>query len=279
MAKHARVTMQAAEDEKHIPLYERKSKKMRTVLIVIILLLVVFICAGGALLYQLFDEAQNTATQQAQQQTDTNSISSDADTQDSSSEVSKLTTVPDLVSLVGLSQDEAIEILSHGAEISAYRDVNEEDNPVKTEVTVSLTDEPSDDTSGSPSVYLSLNDAGVIIEAGYSVATSSIGYGSISFVDAIENESIIEKTLEEAGLSVSAGSCVLPSDKTLYSTYATDGTTLTKEYYSFTGNGTSSSATFGWMGSLSYDYTVANATSNLADTIRTIYVYVSAQSN
>jgi uncharacterized protein YxeA len=269
--------MQAAEDEKHIPLYERKSKKMRNVLIVIIFLLVVFICAGGALLYQLYDEAQNTATQQAQQQTDTNTISQESGAQDSSSEVSKLTTVPDLVSLIGLTQDEAIEALAHGAEISAYREVNEEDNPAKAEITVSLTDEPSDDNSGSPSVYLSLDESGSIIEAGYSVATSSIGYGSISFVDAIENESIIEKTLEEAGLSVAAGTCVLPSDKTQYSTYATDGTTLTKEYYSFSGSGTADSGTYGWTASLSYDYTVANATSNLADTIRTIYVYVSAQ--
>ena len=114
-----------------------------------------------------------------------------------------------------------------------------------------------------------------VIESGYSAATSSLGYGSVSFTDAVQNEHIVEETLAEAGLTVSYGTAQLPEDKMLYSTYDTDGTTLVKEYCSFNGTGMADGVEHGWDAILSYDYSVANATDNLNDTIRTIYIYIS----
>ena len=184
--------------------------------------------------------------------------------------------MPNLVQLLGMDQNQAVEALSHGAQVTGLTDVNEEGNPVKKQVSIALSDEPADARSGTPSVYLYLNEEGKVVRAGYSVATSSIGYGTLSFADAVTNERIIEKTVEEAGLAVGQQAAALPEDKTVYSTYASDGTTLTREYCEFSGTGTAGGVEHPWQASLSYDYNMANATGNLADTIRTIYVYIGA---
>ena len=125
-------------------------------------------------------------------------------------------------------------------------------------------------------MYLGLNEEGKTIQAGYSAATASLGYGTLSFADAVTNERIVEKTLQEAGINVPAGSAVLPEDKTTYSTYATDGTTLVKEKCSFSGTVDFDGAPHEWSSVLLYDYSAANMSGNLADTIRIIYVYVNA---
>lgn len=265
---------QHAKDD--IPDYMRHSRKMRRILIAVIIILVCLLIAGGVLIFQLIQTSNNAATQQTQNQiSDIESINNSTP-KDSSSTTTKKTNVPDLVSLLGLNVDQAIEVLQHGAQVTSTIDVNEEGSAIRAEVRIALTAEPSDSKSGSPMVYLSLNEEGLAIQAGYSVATSSLGYGSLSFSDAIENEHIVEKTLEEAGLEVAENSAVLPDDKMQYSTYASDGVTLTKENCSFEGVGsTAEGAEHSWTAILSYDYTTANATGNLIDTIRTIYVYIS----
>lgn len=261
------------------PEYMRKSRRMRKILLVIIIILVALIIAGCILGYQLFQTANTAATQQSQSQDVSSSTFTDegAATKDASTTTVKTTTVPDLVSLLGLNVDQAIEVIQHGAQVTSSVEVNEEGNPIRTEVRLGLTAEPSDTRSGTPTVYLSLDDNGAIIQSGYSVGTSALGYGSLSFSDAITNEHLIEKTLDEAGLKVDTGSVVLPEDKMVYSSYASDGTTLTRENCSFEGSGTTAGgAVLPWTAILSYDYTTANATGNLADTIRAVYIYVAA---
>lgn len=253
--------------------YIQKSTRMRNVLIVIVVLLVALLVAICVLGFQIFDAARNTAVQQTQV-TGTDTTTED-EASDASPTVAKKTTVPDLVSLLGKTQEAAIAELAHGAQVTRTLEVNEEGNPIRTDVQIALTAEPSDSRTGTPTVYLGINEAGGIIRAGYSVATSSLGYGSLSFTDAVVNEHIIEKTLAEAGLTVSVGSAQLPADKMAYSTYDSDGTTLVKEYYAFTGVGQATGVEHAWEGILSYDYSMANATGNLNDTIRTIYIYIS----
>lgn len=260
------------------PEYMRKSKRMRKILLAVIIVLIALIVAGCVLGYQLFQTASTAATQQTQAQNVSSATFTDEGaTKDASTATAKTTTVPDLVSLLGLNTDQAIEAIQHGAQVTSSVEVNEEGNPIRTEVRLGLSAEPSDAKSGTPTVYLSLDENGTIIQSGYSVGTSALGYGSLSFSDAISNEHLIEKTLDEAGLKVEEGSVVLPEDKMVYSTYASDGTTLTRENCSFEGTGvTSAGATLPWNAVLSYDYTTANATGNLADTIRTVYVYIAA---
>lgn len=265
-----------SKGEPEPPEYMKRSRRMRRILLVIIIVLVVLVAAGCVLTYMLVDTARNAASQQTQSSmSDVESISEDG-AKDASTSTSKRTTVPDLVGLLGMNQDQALEALQHGAQVTGLTEVNEEENPVKMQVSIALSDEPADSRSGTPSVYLDLNEEGLVIRSGYSVATSSIGYGTLSFADAVENERIIEKTVEEAGLIVPNQTAVLPEDKMTYSTYASDGTTLTREYCEFSGTGTASGVEHPWQASLSYDYNMANATGNLADTIRTIYVYIGA---
>ncbi len=254
--------------------YMQRSSRMRKVLIVVIVLLVLLLAGIGFFGFKIFQSAQDAAVQQTQV-SDANTITEGDAGNDASANTSKKTTVPDLVGLLGHTQEEAIAMLQHGAEVTRSMEVNEEGNPVRLELQVALADEPSDSRSGTPTVYLSLNEGGVIIETGYSAATSSLGYGSVSFTDAVQNEHIVEETLAEAGLTVSYGTAQLPEDKMLYSTYDTDGTTLVKEYCSFNGTGMAGGVEHGWDAILSYDYSVANATDNLNDTIRTIYIYIS----
>lgn len=256
--------------------YIQRSARMRKILIVVIILLVVILAAIGVFAFQAMQSAQDAANQQTQTtEVETGGIESETGEKDAASTATKKTTVPNLVSLLGHTTDEAVAALAHGAEVTHQLEVNEEGNPVKMDVQIALTEEPSDSRTGTPTVYLSLDEGGYILEAGYSVAISSLGYGTVSFSDAVTNENIVENTLGEAGLTVNVGTAKLPEDKMEYSTYASDGVTLVKEYCSFTGTGMADGVEHSWEAILSYDYTVANATDNLNDTIRTIFVYVS----
>ena len=261
-----------------VPTYMRKSHRMRRILIVVVVLLVILLAAGGYFAVRLFQTAQTAAYQQTQQQQSSQEASSlqESDGQDTSSQTVKKTSAPDLTAVLGATQDEAIEKIGKGAQVTSTNEVNEEGNPIKTDVRVALTDEPADTRTGTPTVYLGLDESGVVVQAGYSAGTASLGYGALSFSDAVKNESIIEKTLQEAGIKVPLGTVSLPADKTQYSTYASDGTTLVKEYCPFTGTIEIDGASHTWSAVLSYDYSVANASGNLADTVRIIYVYINA---
>lgn len=261
-----------------IPPHQRKSRRMRWILIVIAVLLVAMMVGLGVLVWTWIDESKNVAIQQTQtQQNEVGSMQEgEGATKDATTATAKKTEVPSLAAVLGLTQEEAVAQLKHGATVTSSKDVNEEGNPVKKSATVVLTDEPADTRSGTPTVYLDFNEEGRVVQAGYSAATASLGYGSLSFVDAVENESIVEKTLQEAGINVAAGTVELPDDKTVYSSYASDGTTLTQETYTFSGTVELSGAPHEWSSVLLYNYTAANASGNLADTIRTIYVYIKA---
>ena len=263
-----------------VPSHQRKSRRMRKILIVIVVLLVLLICALGYFAWQWFEQSQLVASQQVQEQQSSQEVGAmqqdQSETKDASTAVSKKTEVPALTALLGMTKDAAIADLKRGATETSAKEVNEEGNPVKTNVTVALTDEPADTRSGTPTVYLGLDESGAVIQAGYSAATASLGYGSLSFVDAVQNEHIVEKTLQEAGVNVPEGSVELPTDKTAYSEYASDGTTLVKETSSFSGTVEFAGAPHEWSSVLLYNYTTANTSGNLADTIRIIYIYINA---
>ena len=58
--------------------------------------------------------------------------------------------------------------------------------------------------------------------------------------------------------------------------FDSDGKTRTKEYCSFSGTVDLEGVAHTWSAVLSYDYSMANASGNLADTVRTIFIYVNA---
>ena len=258
-----------------MPVYMKKSRRTRRILTVVVILLILLAGAGVYFVVQLIGTVGDTATQQAQmsqQNQDTAAIDSSTATDATTSE--KTTTVPNLAELLGKTADEATQLVGRGATVSMEREVSEAGSAIVKEVRLSLNDEPADARIGVPTVYLGLNAGGAIVEAGYSASTSSLGYGSLSFADAVQSEHVIEKTLREAGADVADGAAVLPEDNTVYSTYGPDGTTLTREYCSFGGTVAINGVDCVWSAILSYDYNTANATGNLADTVRTVYVYI-----
>lgn len=263
-----------------IPPHQRKSRRMRRLLILIVILLVLLIGALGYFTFRLIDESQMLAIQQTQEQQNSQEVNAiqQEEAKDASTETAKKTAVPDLAILLGKTQDDAVTTLEHGATVTSTKEVNEEGNPIKTNVTVALTDEPADTRTGTPTVYLGLDESGAIIQAGYSASAAALGYGSLSFADAVKNEHIVEKTLQEAGVNVPEGSAVLPEDKETYSTYDTDGKKLMKESCSFSGTIDLDGVSHEWSSVLLYDYTMANAvgSSSLSDTVRIIYVYINA---
>lgn len=264
--------------KKHLTVQQKKSRRMRRILIAAIVLVFLLF---GALIYgtYLFWE---TAGQEAVQQTvdkdpvDVDELKDEDGTEDAASVTTAKTTVPNLVSLIGKTQEEAIAAIGMGALAVSSTPTEEEGNPIKSNVKISLTDEPGDTRSGTPSVYLGLSEEGVILSAGYSAAISGLGYGSVSFADAVESQDIVENVFEKAGLAIPEGQVVLPDDKTVYSEYASDKTTLVSENYSFSGDVEQDGVPYKWSSVLQYDYTAANASGKINDTVRQIYIYVNA---
>ena len=177
---------------------------------------------------------------------------------------------PDLVSLLGAGLEEAVESLGHGATVVSQADEASSDGNQYLRVSVALSNEPADSLTGTPTVYLLLDGEGTIVEAGYKAGMSYLGYGSLSFMDAVNNAHVVEETLTEAGLSVEKGQVSAPEQRSDYAIYASDGYTLESERYEFSGSASGHS----WRAILDYEYGLANSTSNLANTIRLITVYV-----
>lgn len=262
--------------ESSIPVYLHKSRRLRRILIGVIIVLAVLLAAAlVGVAAMVVTESQSAVQMVANNQKASTDDLHDG-VKDAATGTEKLVTAPDLAILLGKGQEDAIAAVGHGATITATREVNEEGNPVRTSLTVALAEEPADSRSGTPTVYLGLDETGAVVQAGYSAPTTSLGYGSLSFADAVSNEHVVEKTLQEAGVPVAEGTVVLPEDKASYSTYDSNGTTLVRESCTFGGQVDIGGSSRTWSATLSYDYTTANASDNLADTIRLIYVYVNA---
>ena len=252
----------------------QQSRRLRRTLIIVIVVIIVLAVALGIFAIHWIQTSQNQAVQQAQQTTSQQSTITDTTGKDASTKTTKTTSVPDMASVLGLTLDEAVEQIGHGISPATETEVDEDDNPIKTQIVAPLTDEPADSKTGTPTMYFGLDEDGKIIQVGYSTSTASLGFGALSFKDAVDNEHVVETTLAEAGINVANGSAVLPDDKTEYSSYASDGTTLVRERCSFSGDVKVGDEDCTWSSVLSYDYTTANLTGNLSDTVRIIYVYI-----
>lgn len=256
----------------------KRSRRTRRVLIVLVILLILVACALGYFIFRTFTSSQQEAAQQAQEQVATpRDDIGDAPTDDAVEAPAKLASVPDLSKVLGMNQDDAIKAIGRGALITANHEVNEENNPIKHNLNVALTDEAADSKTGTPTVYLGVAEDGRVLQAGYSASASALGFGSLSFVDAVNNEHVVEKTLDKVGVKVGEGSAVLPENKDEYSTYASDGTTVVRERCSFEGDVDVNGIPCVWSAVLSYDYTTQVVTGNLSDTVRIIYVYITAK--
>lgn len=252
----------------------QQARKTRRALIVVVVLLVIAIAVVAFFMFQTFSSSQEEAAHQAQEQVETPKQDIvDEPSDDAGDAPAKLTEVPILTGIFGMNTDEALAAIGHGAVVTASREVKDDGSAIKTNLNVSLNDEPYD-SKASPTVYLGMNKDGKAVQVGYSASAAALGFGSLSFSDAVSNEHVIEKTLAKIGVEVPEGSAVLPADKKEYSTFADDGVTVTRERCSFEGDANVNGTPCTWSAVLSYDYTTQVITGDLSDTVRVIYVYV-----
>ncbi len=297
-AKHARVddaeltqpsdTPDASENfdipaKPEVSVHHKKSRRMRIVLIVVTLVLVALMAALGYFAWMLVNEANDVAYQSATQASQ-NEKADEGVVNDANTSASALKETPELVELIGKTEEEAIDAIGRGATETSSKEITQEtgEGEEKTTevvghtVTLALTDETTDARGNTPSVYLTLDADGLITEAGYSASVSSLGYGEVSFVDAVNEQHIVENLVTMAGVAVQKGSIDMPSVDD-YRTYADDGTTIAQEQYTFTGTGAGDDGSeYSWSCKLSYDYSSANVSGNLSDTIRQVYLYIDA---
>ena len=263
-----------------ISVHQRKSRRTRIVLIVASAVLVALLAALAYFAVQLFNEARDVATQSVAK---SDAEADDSVASDARGDASSRLAAPDLVGLLGRTQDEAVASLGRGATVASSSDITEEtgegeekkEEVVGKSVTVTLADEASDARGNTPTVYLTLDKDGAISEAGYSASVGALGYGDVSFSAAVQQEHLVERLLTEVGIPTQDGAVELPAAEQ-YRTYADDGTTISQEQYTFSGQGAAADGSVhAWTCRLNYDYSAANVSNNLADTLRLVYVYVS----
>lgn len=252
-----------------------RSHRTRKTLSIIIALLIIALAVLAYFGYRTLSEGQEQANQEAQEQIEApkdNVTRSEGD--DTVETAVEQADVPNLTTLMGKTTDGAVAELARGATVTSNQKVKEKDSVIKTNVTVALADEPHDSKTGTPNVYLGLDKDGKIIQVGYSAAASALGFGSLSFSDAVNGEHVIEQTLRKVGVQVEDGAATLPDDSSKYITYKEDGQTIVKERCSFQGDAEVNGVPCTWSAVLSYDYATQVISGNLSDTIRIIYVYV-----
>lgn len=185
---------------------------------------------------------------------------------------SPTTQVIDLVSLMGMSKDDAIQAIGHGATVQDLETLSS--LGFSNEVVVLLADEKGDTYSGTPTVTLGLDSKGNVAAASYEAPCDLLGYGDVAFAPAVKQFHIVEFILDKVGLTgIEIGSVELP-DASEYSTYESDRKTLLREHYSFTGDTTQDDQAYSWEVTLDYDYSEANKESNLAYTVKRVSVAI-----
>lgn len=189
-----------------------------------------------------------------------------------------ITTTPsakaiDLVALLGLDGEDAVGKIGHGAYIESDRNISEDG--FSRQLTVPLANEKGTDRSGTPTVTLYLDSDGKVGRASYTASFSAVGFKGIALDEAVGSANLVPAVLTASGLDeVDASGIVLPEDRSAFSTYESDGTTLTAEEVSFKGTGSADGEEYSWQSTLSYDYGEANAQGNLAYTVRTVSVSI-----
>lgn len=256
-----------------LPEYEIASQNMRKKLMIANVALVVVLALAAVAFGLYVFNSQNVSVEQHQAGQSDVSQMQGSDSQSNGSE--KTATVPEIAGIIGTSVDDVTSAIGHGAQVTSDTEKDDEDDPIKRVVKYSLANDQGDSTSWNPVVIAYADKDNDITQITYQASTKALGYGTMSFQDAVANERIIEKIMAEAGLKISSDDVSLPDDKSDYTTYTDDGKRISKEELEFSGDADYSGTSVKWSARLLYDYTVSLATDNLADTVRMITVTIS----
>ena len=256
------------EEKTHIADYVLKKKKLLFLCVCACICVLIFVAGIVFHMHTISHSYEIAQVQQVAQVTDTSKTTT------SSKDTSKQLFAPNLVNLMGKNTQEALQLLGSGAQITSTVPVSDINTACRMKITISLTNESGSAVAGTPTVVLGLDEGNSVIQASFQVNMVLLGYGFVSFSDAILNRHVIENTLTEAGLAIPVGQIHLPDNPSGYATYDKDGITVSKEEYTFSGSQVQNNINYIWRGTITFDYSLSNAQSNLSYTQRSIDVMV-----
>lgn len=196
---------------------------------------------------------------------------------DKTSSVKKTATIPDLASFVGTDSESLSGLVGHGAQVLSDEVKEGSENGVARTIKFTLANDEGDAKTGNPTIVFNVDGDGIVLDCTYLASIKTLGYGTLSFRDAILNAKIIIKAMDEAGVVIDEQDVNLPSDRTEYSYFTNDSKRVLKEEKTFFGVGKKNGdeqEEFSWSSTLTYDYSASIENDNLEDTIRTISITV-----
>lgn len=269
---------------------QRRSRRTRKILIVLIIMVALAIVATAVAVALVSAGQKGAANERAVSESaaaDQIALSQQG-ANDASSQTREGAEMPAIAGLVGLSLDDAVAGIGHGAQIVADEqmdlddgeasegdasDESEANEPARM-VTVELTEDPADTRTGIPTVYLGLDEEGAVVEAIFSSGLSQLGYAQMSFADAVTSARVVDNVLAEAGIAVDSSAVALPVDPAAYTTYAADGSSVKSESYAFTGTCDVPGQACAWTVELAYDYSAAASSGDVSNVVRRITLTV-----
>ena len=266
------------------PIPKERIKRARRTKVMLIFLIIVLLAALGGLVYLGY-----TLLQTSQEHHTTVTVTPDTvidsnleDTSQSNANAIKTTTIPDLSGLFGLSVAESQEFLGSDYVLIKTDDASEDDNPdIKQMVVFSYQPRGSVGSSSAlaaaPSIYLSLNAQGEVIEVYFISSLEVLGYPSATFVSFVSTQDMLYNALRAAGVTPSSDyvyNAPTPSEFTVYVNATTDVKKIRKEEVLFTGSTTNQNAPKIWQFKLIYDYGASGITqgSDIKPNQRTISI-------
>lgn len=243
--------------------------------VIICILAIVILLISFCVLFVMHQNAEANLGKQQQWTSDKDSFDrafeiavSDKETPD------KTLYVPKIKDQIGKTIDQAVQNIGQGANVVSSTTVGGPNDKIVTETLINLTNESSSDKYGTTHIVAGTDKNGRIVKISFSCNILLLGYKSLSYTDLVNNEHLIEKTLTEAGLPVQEGSVTAPADKFSYTSYDSDGTTVTRECCSFSGKEKLDSTTYKWDSVFDVDYSLANQKGDLSSTVRIITITI-----
>ncbi len=148
----------------------------------------------------------------------------------------KVLYIPNIVNLLGKTIDEAVNSIGQDAFVVSSTKISDYETGASNQTIINLNNEQANIKSGTPNIVADTNRSGRIVKISFSCNIRLLGYGNYSFVDLVDNLHLIERSYNEAGLYLEDGSVSVPANRSAYSTYDSDGTTLISENCDFNGN-------------------------------------------
>lgn len=252
----------------------RARRRLRTVIVVVLII------AVGVGAFGIYEMTRRNADPQ---QVSSAQVDYGTTLDDSGSSASPTQTrVPELASLIGKTVDEAVALLPEGSSVVSTAEATDADVPSvvgSAEVSVATGGTADREAAGDDMVmggsvgdlYLSLDEAGVVVKVYYYVPLDVIGNDTLSFDALLSDGAFINEVLESAGVP-DAGFVPDPPAESAYQKMSGEGSgsKLVEERYTYTGVTNLETAPTTWKMDLVFDYASVNVTGNAGDLVRTM---------